>query len=212
MIHSHTYNGHLTLHRNVQWLDPETITNCELYHVNEETKGSVLDPARSFITAKDFAGDGNTFKATDYLMADPMNHDQIWHKGCFHPTYQIAKVMRSTELHHEPIRQQHYHILKLHVLLPSSPMAFMARADVRGDDIPVNLNQHLQHGTKWEDESHHHQHYGHYGHGAESRRRFNEVEYITQVDMKSIPDKLTISPIETADISSDKKGNMEQFV
>ena len=93
-------------------------------------------------------------------------------------------------------------------------MAFMARADVRGDDIPVNLNQHLQHGTKWEDESHHHQHYGHYGHGAESRRRLggDQAEGITLLDMKkSITKELSIRPTEKVDISSDDE-NMEQFV
>ena len=44
---------------------------------------------------------------------------------------------RSHESYHDADRDEHYHILKLHVALPLSPMDYMAAADVHGDDIAI---------------------------------------------------------------------------
>ena len=48
--------------------------------------------------------------------------------------------MRSTERHHDPIRNEHYHILKLYVSLPTSPMEYMASSHISGDNVAINLN------------------------------------------------------------------------
>ena len=70
--------------------------------------GSMLDPERSIITAKDFAGDGNTFKATDYLMADPMNHDQIWHKGMVYIQWETPYILNILMLQN----RQHFQLFQ----------------------------------------------------------------------------------------------------
>ena len=48
--------------------------------------------------------------------------------------------MRSMERHHDPIRNEHYHILKLYVSLPTSPMEYMASSHISGDNVAINLN------------------------------------------------------------------------
>ena len=80
-IHSHSYGGPIGLHRNVQWMDPETITECDLHHLGGVTDPHVIDPHKSIITARDVAGDGNTFKVKDYLMADPVTFELIQNRG-----------------------------------------------------------------------------------------------------------------------------------
>jgi len=140
VIHSATYHGHIGLHRKSQFIDPETIVQCDLVHLNGRTEPSRLDPVRSHITAKDYMGDGNTFKAGDHLIADPVAFDRIGSKGCAHPVYKITKVMRSNERHFDVLRGEHYHVLRLYVVLPSSPMDYMSSADVSGDNIYVPLD------------------------------------------------------------------------
>merc|ERR1719295_649774 len=139
-VHTPKYNGHIQLRRNVQWIDPVTITECDLHHLNGATEPDMLDPTKSIITARDFADDGNTFKVLDHLMADPVTFSHIRGKGCTQPVYTITKVMRSTERHHDPIRDEHYHILKLYVSLPTSPMEYMASSHISGDNVAINLN------------------------------------------------------------------------
>ena len=75
------YNGHVGLHRSVQWIDPDTITQCELLFVNGPKEPDHLDSTHSFITAKDYAADGNTFKVRGQLMADPVTFEHIKSRG-----------------------------------------------------------------------------------------------------------------------------------
>ena len=139
-IHSPTFHGHIGLHRNVQWIDPETITECTLHHLNDVTEPDVLDSERSIIIAKDYIGDGNTFKAMDHLMADPVAMNHIQSRGCNHPIYRIINVKRSQDRHFDVLRGEHYHILKLHVVLPSSPMDYMATSHVYKHGIPLPVH------------------------------------------------------------------------
>ena len=50
------------------------------------------------------------------------------------------KVTRSKKTYHDAVRQEHYHILKLYVMLPTSPMDYMPKANVVGNGVGVNLN------------------------------------------------------------------------
>merc|ERR1719242_1186259 len=93
-VHTPHFGGSIGLHHGVQWIDPVTITSCELHHLEVGHNPDVLDPELSHIVAKDFPGDGNTFKATDHLMADPVTFGHLQAKGCDHPVYKITKVMR----------------------------------------------------------------------------------------------------------------------
>jgi len=81
IIHAPAHHGHIGLHRNVQWMDPATISHCDLTHLEGTMEYDVLDPQRSVIVVKDFAGDGNTFKAMDHLMADPVTFGHIQERG-----------------------------------------------------------------------------------------------------------------------------------
>ena len=105
------------------------------------TEPDVLDSEQSIIIAKDYIGDGNTFKAMDHLMADPVTMSHIRERGCNHPIYRIIKVMRSNERHYDPMRGEHYHILKVHVALPFSPMDYLIEAHVFQHDIPINYHE-----------------------------------------------------------------------
>lgn len=75
------YHGHLQLHRNVQFMDPVTISECHLVHMNGPTETDHLDGTQSYITARDFMDDGNTFKTMDHLIASPNVHELIHPKG-----------------------------------------------------------------------------------------------------------------------------------
>ena len=80
-VQTPAYNGHVALHRSVQWIDPDTITQCELVHVHGLKEPSFLDPEQSVITVKDYAADGNTFKVMGQLMADPATFEHIKGRG-----------------------------------------------------------------------------------------------------------------------------------
>ena len=49
-------------------------------------------------------------------------------------------MTRSKKSYHDAVRQEHYHILKLYVMLPTSPMDYMPKANVVGNGVGVNLN------------------------------------------------------------------------
>lgn len=59
--------------------------------------------------------------------------------GCTHPVYRITKVMRSAERHFDVLRNEHYHALKVYVVLPESPVDYVASAHVSGRNIAVPL-------------------------------------------------------------------------
>ena len=80
-IQTPEYNGHVAVHRSVQWIDPDTIIQCELVHVNGLNEPTLLDMEQSVITAKDYAADGNTFKLMGQLMADPVTFEHIKSRG-----------------------------------------------------------------------------------------------------------------------------------
>ena len=44
--------------------------------------------------------------------------------------------MRSTERHYDALRGDHYHILKVHVILPLSPMDYLQEAFISNLDSP----------------------------------------------------------------------------
>ncbi len=62
--------------------------------------------------------------------------------GCVHPVYRITKVLRSTKLHFDALRNEHFHVLRLNVVLPESPSDYMATANVFGDGIKFPINGH----------------------------------------------------------------------
>ena len=80
IIHSPVH-GHIGLHRNTQFIDPETIVECDLHHFNDGMQSDVLNPGKSIITARDFVGDGNTFKTMDHLIAGPNAFEHIQRRG-----------------------------------------------------------------------------------------------------------------------------------
>merc|ERR1711994_727777 len=66
-----------------------------------------------------------------------MTFEHIKPKGCSQPVFKITKVMRSAQQHFDPFRGEHYHILKLFVVLPKSPMDYISSADVSGRNIAM---------------------------------------------------------------------------
>ena len=75
----------------------------------------------------------------DHLLAGPSAFHDIRGKGCDHPVFKVVRVVRSKQRQFEALRRQHYHVLKLFVVLPASPSDYLSTADVSGQHIPISF-------------------------------------------------------------------------
>ena len=93
-VQTPAYNGHVALHRSVQWIDPDTITQCDLVHTHGLKEPTRLDMDQSVITVKDYDADGNTFKVMGQLMADPVTFEHIKSRGIvfFHAGFGLSDI------------------------------------------------------------------------------------------------------------------------
>eukprot|EP01084_Bolivina_argentea_P144926 254170_1 len=126
-VPSHQGSLHLTPHS--QWIDPATIIECHLKYMEYEgeeanTYGPQFDPLKSYIYVNDYTHDDNTFKMDDFLLAETSVHEQIQKLGCDMPIYKIVAIE-----HIEQVKDYH-NILKLSVMMPESPMEYIASVDM----------------------------------------------------------------------------------
>eukprot|EP01084_Bolivina_argentea_P187120 322394_1 len=117
--------GFVNLGNHVQWIDVNTIMDCNLERIPAGPETPLqLNSETSYILAKDYTTDDNTFKQYDYLLAFPEIQADLNAMGCMLPIYKIKnieKVGHNTE--------DNYDIIKLYVALPKEPMEYMYDAD-----------------------------------------------------------------------------------